>query len=56
MYVSETCGLNESDIHFLDFHVNRFLMELFKTASSGIIQNCLACFEFGFQSFLIVGE
>ena len=39
MHASEACGLNKSDTRSIDFFVNRFLMTLFKTASSGIIQD-----------------
>ena len=56
MYASEACGLNKSDTRSLDFPVNRFLMKLFKTANSVIIQDCLAYFEFKLPSSLIVGR
>jgi len=43
MYATEACG---SDIHSLDFVVNRFLMKLFKTANLGVVQECLSYFNF----------
>ena len=57
MYVHlKPIRLNKSDTRYLDFLVNRFLMKLFKTANSGIIQDCLAYFEFNLPSSLIVGR
>jgi hypothetical protein len=54
MYASEACGLNKSDTRSLDFPVNRFLMKLFNTANSVIIQDCLAYFGFKLPSSSIV--
>ena len=54
LYGSEACGLNKTDIHSLDFAVNRFLMKLFKTANFGIIKDCLRYFEFKLPSVLII--
>ena len=56
MYASEACSQNKSDTRSLDFLVNRFVMKLFKTANSGIIQDCPAYFEFKLPSSLIVGR
>ena len=53
-YGTEVCGLNKSDIHSLDFPVNRFLMKLFRTANSGVINDCLLYFGFKLPSVLIV--
>ena len=54
MYGTEVCGLIKSDLHSLDFPVNRFLMKLFRTANSGAIKDCLHYFWFNLPSVLIV--
>ena len=54
MYGTEACGLKKSDIHSLDFAVNRFLMKLFKTDSIAIVQDCIVFFNFMLPSELLV--
>jgi len=54
MYAMEACGLNQSDIHSLDFVINHFLVKLFKTANLGIVQECLCYFNFKLPSSLLV--
>jgi len=44
LYGLEACPLNKSDLHSLDFAINRFFMKLFRTSN---IETVSCCQEYG---------
>ena len=53
LYGLEACPLNKSDIHSLDFAVNRFLMKLFCTTNIEVINGCRHFFKFKLPSEIL---
>ena len=53
LYGLEACPLNKSDIHSLDFAVNRFLMKLFCTTNIEVINECRHFFKFKLPSEIL---
>jgi len=45
MYGFEACPLKKSDLHSLDFVVNRFCMKLFNASDMSIIRFCQTQFD-----------
>jgi len=46
LYGLEACPLNKSDLHSLDFVINRFFMKLFKTSNIETVSCCQQYFGF----------
>jgi Reverse transcriptase (RNA-dependent DNA polymerase) len=53
LYGTEACPISKSDMHSLDFAINRFLMKLFKTNNILIVNECRDIFGIDLPSFLI---
>ena len=51
--MSEVCPLKMSDLRSLDFVINRFFMQLFKTNAIGTVKDCQECFNFELPSVMI---
>jgi len=53
IYGLECFALTKSDLRFLDFAVNRFLMKIFRSNNSEVIAECRRYFQFNLPSELI---
>jgi hypothetical protein len=53
MYGLEVSYVTKADISSLDFAVTRFLMKLFETNNTNIIEECIAYFNFNLPSNLL---
>jgi len=52
LYGLEACPLNKSDLHSLDFVINRFFMKLFRTSNIKTVSCCQEYFSFALPSTL----
>ena len=52
LYGLEVCPLNKSDLHSLDFVINRFFMKLFRTSNIETVSCCQEYFSFALPSRL----
>ena len=52
LYSLEVCPLNKSDLHSLDFVINRFFMKLFRTINIETVSCCQESFSFALPSRL----
>jgi len=52
LYGLEACPLNKSDLHSLDFVINRFFMKLFRTSNIETVSCCQEYFGFALPSTL----
>jgi len=53
LYRLEVCPLTKTDYRSLDFVVMRFLMKLFCTSNSDIVNECRMCFNFRLPSEIV---
>jgi len=52
LYGLEACPLTKSDLSFLDFVLNRFMIKLFKTANIAVVDCCRVNFGLNLPSVL----